>query len=143
MSRLNADEARRAGREALQEQDDERLARREERMVVLLNKAVDDYAYAKELFVQWTHQRATTATEIQSAIRDRPEVRQLEYLRLQIEMRVLGLGWTEFATHWSSNSDTNIGTVAHLRDLLIEKILPHERQMEQNTELPKAAEPPL
>lgn len=102
----------------------------------LLNKTVDEYAYAKELFKQWTHQRATTAADVRRAIADKPESKQLEYLRLQIEMRVLGLGWTEFATRWSSKSDTAIGTVAHLRDLLINTILPHERTKESSNELP-------
>jgi hypothetical protein len=41
-------------------------------------------------------------------------------------MRVLGLGWTEYATRWSSNKDSRIGTVAHLTELL-EEILEHER----------------
>lgn len=142
MARYNAEDARRAGREALREQDEERMARREERVVQLLNKAVDDYAYAKELYVQWTNQRATTAEQIRQAIRDKPEARQLEYLRLQIEMRVLGVGLTEYATQWSSSSDSNIGTVAHLRDLLIRTILPAERNMEQHDELPTEAQPP-
>ena len=26
---------------------------------------------------------------------------QLDYLRIQIEMRVIGLGWTQFSTKWS------------------------------------------
>lgn len=143
MARHGAKEATCAGREALKEQDLERLSRREERVVELLNKTVDEYAYAKELFQQWTRQRASTATEIHAAIRDKPEVRQLEYLRLQIEMRVLGLGWTEFSTRWSSNSDSNIGTVAHLRDLLIDAILPYEKEKERAKELPSEAQPPL
>ena len=57
--------------------------------------------------------------------RPKPEAQQLEWLRRQIEMRVLGLGWTEFATRWSSSSDSRIGTVAHLTALL-EEILEKE-----------------
>lgn len=143
MARHEAKNAAQAGCEALKEQDLERLSRREEAIVELLNKTVDEYAYAKELFQQWTTQRATSAADVRNAIADKPEVRQLEYLRLQIEMRVLGLGWTEFATRWSSNSDTSIGTVAHLRDLLIHTILPHEKAKETASELPTEAQPPL
>ncbi|KAL1530345.1 hypothetical protein AB1Y20_001254 [Prymnesium parvum] len=100
-------------------------------------------AYAKELFVQWSNQRATTAEQIERGIRGKPEVQQLEYLRLQIEMRVLGLGQTEYATRWSSSSDISIGTVAHLRDLLVKVILPEERHKERKNELPQEASPPL
>ena len=49
-TRREAVNARTAGREALQEQDAERLSRREERVITLLNKAVEHYAYSKELF---------------------------------------------------------------------------------------------
>ncbi|EOD11378.1 hypothetical protein EMIHUDRAFT_465077 [Emiliania huxleyi CCMP1516] len=52
----------------------------------------------------------------------KPEAQQLEYLRYQIEMRVLGLGWSEYATRWSSAADSRIGTVAHLTKLLEELI---------------------
>lgn len=143
MARHGAKEATISGREALKEQDLERLSRREEAIVELLNKTVDEYAYAKELFKQWTTQRATTAAEIRRAITDKPEAVQLEYLRLQIEMRVLGLGWTEFATRWSSQGDSSVGTVAHLRDLLINTILPHEKKQERANQLPEEAQPPL
>ena len=40
--------------------------------------------------------------EVERAIKDKPEAQQLEFLRMQIEMRVLGLGWDQFATRWSS-----------------------------------------
>ncbi|KAL1521581.1 hypothetical protein AB1Y20_021240 [Prymnesium parvum] len=58
-------------------------------------------------------------------------------------MRVLGLGWTEFATRWSSQGDSSVGTVAHLRDLLINTILPHEKNQERANQLPAEAQPPL
>ena len=33
----------------------------------------------------------------------KPEAQQLEFLRIkQIEMRVIGLGWEQYATRWSS-----------------------------------------
>ena len=81
----------------------------------------------KELFVRWQAQGAKDATAVDAAIKGKPEAQQLEYLRLQIEMRVLGLGWTQFSTRWSSKADSRIGTVAHLRALLVEDILPEER----------------
>lgn len=47
---------------------------------------------------------------------------QLDWLREQIEMRVVGLGWVEFRAHWSSASDESIGSVddlaKHLKEIL-------------------------
>ena len=100
-------------------------------MITLLNRAVEHYAYAKECFEAWQTQHAKTNPHVKAALHDghgkpKPEAQQLEYLRYQIEMRVLGLGWTEYATRWSSKADTRIGTVAHLQTLL-EEIMLEER----------------
>ena len=46
--------AREAGRQALTAQAAEKLERREERVITLLNKAVENYAYGKELFKAWS-----------------------------------------------------------------------------------------
>ena len=136
-ARLEVASARDAGRQALKAQAAEKLERREERVTVMLNKAVERYAYAKELFAAWAApggQRATSALQVAKALHDgkpvpnyphgrpKPEAQQLEYLRYQIEMRVLGLGWSEYATRWSSAADSRIGTVAHLTKLLEELI---------------------
>jgi len=49
-SRKHAESARADGRLALKAHDKEKLERREERVISLLNAAVDHYAYALELF---------------------------------------------------------------------------------------------
>ena len=61
-------------------------------------------------------------------------------------MRVLGCGWTEYATRWSSSADSRIGTVAHLQALL-EEILVEEKARSRFTAgtergLPTEAAPP-
>ena len=56
-------------------------------------------------------------------------------------MRVLGGGWTQYATRWSSNKDERIGTVAHLTTLL-EEIVLEERSLARLKRLPKEAQPP-
>eukprot|EP00966_Prymnesium_polylepis_P336088 7391413-Prymnesium_polylepis.1 len=61
-------------------------------------------------------------------------------------MRVLGLGWTQYATRWSSNKDSRLGTVAHLTELL-EEIVVEEKTRERFTPgsdrgLPTEAAPP-
>ena len=53
-ARRAAKGARADGRVALQAHDADKLVRREERLTVLLNAAVDAYAYSLELFDAWT-----------------------------------------------------------------------------------------
>jgi hypothetical protein len=153
-ARRAADGARKDGQAALRAQEAEKLERREDRVQVLLKKAVDQYAYAKELYAAWAQedgQRALSKAAVKKALlddkgRDRPEAQKLEYLRHQIEMRVLGLGWTQYATRWSSNADQRIGTVAHLQELL-DEIIDEEKSRQRFTPgsergLPTEACPP-
>ena len=127
-ARHEAPKARVAAREDLTEHDVAKLARREERVIELLNKAVEDYAYSKEIFAAWGVQGAKDDAAVGAYLTGKPESQQLEYLRKQIEMRVIGLGWAQFATHWSSNKDAKKGTVAHLRSLLKEIIVEETKQ---------------
>jgi hypothetical protein len=153
-SRKAAIGARAEGHEALKEQEEEKLARREERVQALLNRAVEQYAYAKELYAAWAQEggkRAHSKAEVLKALKtdkgyDKPEAQKLEYLRNQIEMRVLGLGWTQYGTRWSSKADERVGTVAHLHELL-DEIIDEERMRSRFTAgtakgLPKEACPP-
>ena len=57
---------------------------------------------------------------LDKALNGQSEAKQLEIMRLQIDMRVIGLGWDKFRTKWSAKSDPTIGTVAHLKSLLLE-----------------------
>lgn len=63
---------------------------------------------------------------------------RLDFLREQIEMRVIGLGWIEFKSQWSSGKDENVGTLSdsltHLTDILLE---------EAELPIPKAAPAPI
>ena len=141
-ARHEAPRARKAAQLDLAEHDNAKLARREERVVILLNKAVEDYAYSKELFAAWQgEQAARDGAAVDRFLKDKPESTQLEYLRKQIEMRVLALGWTQFATRWSSNKDSKVGTVAHLKALLKE-ILTEEMAARRLKQLPTEAAPP-
>ena len=118
--------------------DEAKLARREERVIALLDRAVTDYAYSKELFAAWEQaggQAARTDAAVGAYLSGKSEAAQLEYLRKQIEMRTLGLGWSHYATRWSSNKDARIGTVAHLRELLKE-ILTEEISQRRLKQLP-------
>ena len=119
------------------------MARREERVITLLKATVDAYAYNKELFQRWEAQGARNQPAVVAALEARPaEAQKLEWLRLQIEMRVLGLGWSQFATRWSSKADSRIGSVAHLQKLLVEELLPFEMAERRLKKLPTEAAPP-
>ena len=122
--------------------DEDKLRRREERVQQLLDAAVEQYAYGMELFDGWTKQRADCATDLDNYMKGKPESQKLEFLRLQIEMRVIGLGWAQFSTKWSNSADSRIGTVHHLRSLLVDEILPHERALHRLRQLPTEAAPP-
>lgn len=63
---------------------------------------------------------------------------QLDWLREQIEMRVIGLGWVEFRAHWSSSSDEQVGSVSDLMAQLKE-ILDEEKERQ----IPEAAPAPI
>ena len=139
--RQEAVRARKAEREDIRAHDEAKLVKREERVIELLNRAVSDYAYSKELFVTWQGENAArndAAVGAYLAEHSSSEAQQLEYLRKQIEMRVLGLGWLQYATRWSSNKDSKVGTVAHLRELLKE-ILTEEVSQRRLKELPTEA----
>ena len=47
-----------------------------------------------------------TGLAVDAFLLHKPEAVQLEFLRKQIEMRVLALDWSQFATKWSSNKVT-------------------------------------
>lgn len=59
----------------------------------------------------------------------------LNYLREQIEMRTIGLSWTDWNTPWSSSTDENVGTVSQLQDHLAE-VIKEERALAQRGLLP-------
>jgi hypothetical protein len=117
-------------------------------LTTALNAAVDYYAYGKELYESWSdaqeHGKSlaiTTVAALDKALKDQSEAKQLEILRLQIDMRVIGLGWNQFRTKWSAKSDPTIGTVAHLKGLLLE-IIAHEIAERRLKRLPTEAAPP-
>lgn len=60
---------------------------------------------------------------------------KLDWLREQIEMRCVGLSWTDWKTPWSSSSDESVGTVAHLCDHLKE-VIAHEEALDARGMLP-------
>ena len=90
--RVNAVKQDRADRRA---HDDEKLARREEAVQRTLESVVERYAAAKEFYDQWAAQGARTPAQLDEQLQGRSLTDQIGELRRQIEMRTLGLGWTQ------------------------------------------------
>lgn len=60
---------------------------------------------------------------------------KLDFLREQIEMRVVGLSWCEWRTPWSSSTDEHVGSVDQLYTHLKE-VLTREKELNLRGELP-------
>lgn len=52
---------------------------------------------------------------------------KLDWLREQIEMRTVGLSWTELRARWSSTLDENVGTIKQLT-MHLKEVLDEERR---------------
>lgn len=63
---------------------------------------------------------------------------RLDWLREQIETRVIGLGWVEFRSQWSSGKEEAVGTITNLTRHLSEIL-----EAEQERVLPEAAAAPI
>ena len=104
-----------------------------------------EYALAITFFKAWKRNGVADAAAMRVALAALPKDQEkLDYLRLQIEMRVRGLGFVEFAPRmrWSSSKDQDVGTVAELTALL-EDILCEERDLDCSDDLPDAAVVPI
>lgn len=65
---------------------------------------------------------------------------KLNYLREQIEMRVVGLSWSNFTVAWSSSNDETIGTVSELQEHL-KGLLDEEQRLLSLGSLPSKTGP--
>ena len=105
--------------------------------------AVKQYALAITFFKQWKKQGVESVADMTAALRGIEKTQdKLDYLRKQIDMRVIGLGFVEFKTPWSSSKDDTVGTVAHLSQLLRD-ILMEEQERSACGELPDAPVVPV
>jgi hypothetical protein len=107
-----------------------------------LEALIKQYALALSFFDRWK-KRGVALDKLEDAL-GKIETSQLklDYLREQIEMRVIGLGFIEFKTPWSSSSDETVGTVSSLTALL-KDILNDENLRRIDGELPTAAVVPV
>ena len=118
-------------------------AKRKSNSQLELDALVKRYALALSFFDRWRKRGVANADDMRTAL-DAIATTQLklDYLREQIEMRVIGLSFIEFTPQWSSSKDAEIGTVADLKQLL-EDILMEEHERDMCGELPKVAVVPI
>ena len=141
VARLTVRELRAVDRADHAEHDDYVAAKRKSNSQLELDALVKEYAYAISLFKQWKRDGVADAAAMRTALTALPKDQdKLDYLRLQIEMRVRGLGFAQFRSQmrWSSSKDENVGTVAELTALL-EEILMEEHNLSFSGDLPDAA----
>ena len=114
-------------------------AKRKSNSQLELDALVKMYALALSFYDRWK-KRGVESPEAMREKLEGIETNQLklDWLREQIEMRVIGLGFDEFRPAWSSSKNENIGTVADLSEQL-RAILMEEQQRSGDGELPTAA----
>ena len=104
-----------------------------------LTALIKQYALALSFYDRWKTKGVASPADMVAAL-DAMGSNQLklDYLREQIEMRVIGLGFDQFKTNWSSSKDAEIGSVvdlsAHLKEILME-----EEELRVEGKLPDAA----
>lgn len=121
------------------ELDSYRRAVRKSNSALELEALIKNFAFALSFFDRYVRRgvKSIEDARVQMAGLSSDQLR-LDFLREQIEMRVIGLGWIEFKTQWSSGKDDNVGSIAdliaQLTDILLE---------ESERPIPEAAPAPI
>jgi hypothetical protein len=133
------DEMRKIDRDDHAELNAYHTAKRRNNSQLELEALVKRYALALSFFDRW-RKRGVESPEAARAKIGSMATNQdkLDYLREQIEMRVIGLGFDEYKPAWSSSKDDNVGTVDDLFELL-RAILMEEAERAGEDALPQRA----
>lgn len=104
-----------------------------------LESLIKNFALALSFFDRYQQRGVKSVNDAEAALAGLgSEQLRLDWLREQIEMRVVGLGWIEFKTNWSSGKDAAVGSVqdlmSQLSDILSE---------EEERQIPEAAAAPI
>ncbi|KAL1504931.1 hypothetical protein AB1Y20_008698 [Prymnesium parvum] len=100
--------------------DEYHSARRKTNEADELDALFTQYALALSFFERWCKRGVETTGQITSILNgfgDRNQ-EKLDWLREQIEMRTIGLSWSDWSTPWSSAANDHVGTVDQLRSYL-------------------------
>ena len=125
-------------------------AKRKSEIEEELEKVIKQFGLAVTFFDRWKARAVRTVGALSAKLRsdfNEPDARKREQLKLnwlreQIQMRVLGFNWTEFKTNWCSGNDEHVGTAeqlaGHLKEIIAEEI-----ERDRAGELPEAACAPI
>ena len=104
-----------------------------------LTALVKQYALALSFFDRWQKRGVASLQEAKEKLKEIDTNQQkLDFVREQIEMRTVGLGFEEFRTAWSSGKDENVGTLDDLLDAL-QLIIAEEKERAGDDSLPTCA----
>ena len=139
MSKSTVREMREIDRADHAELDKYHALKRKTNAQLELDSLVKAYAMALSFFDRWSKRGVQSMTEARKKINAMEKSQdKLDYLREEIEMRVIGLGFEEYKTAWSSSKDEHVGTVDDLSSQL-QLILADERERRASGELPERA----
>ena len=139
MARLTVPEMRKIDKAHHAEHDDYVAAKRKSNSQLELDALVKQYALALSFFKRWKQRGVAWAEAARVALDGiSSSQKKLDWLREQIEMRVIGLGFDEFKPAWPSSKDEAVGTVADL-SVLLDDILREELERNRDGTLPEAA----
>ena len=115
-------------------------AKRKSNSQLELDALVKQYALALSFFDRWRKR----GVESPEAMREKLQgiatnQLKLDWLREQIQMCVVGLGFDDFNPAWSSSKDENIGTLDDLSDMLRAILMEEHEQRRNEEELPEVA----
>eukprot|EP00966_Prymnesium_polylepis_P259720 5999344-Prymnesium_polylepis.1 len=126
MARAERAAQRELDRQDHKELDAFRVVRRKSNSELELESLIKQYALGLSFFDRYQQRGVKSVGAMQQALDGLcSDQAQLDWLREQIEMRVVGLGWVEFKSPWSSGKDDNVGSMSdltgQLKDILEEE----------------------
>lgn len=139
MSRAERASQRKLDRQDHMELDWHRARIRKTNSQLELEALIKNFAVALSFFDRYKQRGVSSVDTMQASLHAlASDQLRLDWLREQIEMRVVGLGWVEFKTAWSSSSDATVGSVSTLTAHLLEII-----EEEGDRQIPEAAPAPI
>lgn len=144
MGRQLRDDARKWERSDRREQAEYKEMRRSQSLLLQVDALVERGAIAIERFNAYAGRAAKTWQEASRMLESmHPSLAaQIGYLREQIELRCLGLGWSDLEIPWKQGNETSAESLARLREHFRMKVLPIEAERFNEGSVPSEAPMP-
>lgn len=141
MARQLRKDARVWERSDRREQAEYREMKRAQNLQLQLEALAERGAIAIERFDAYEHRAAQSWQQVQSMLEGMHEslAAQAAYLREQVELRAIGLGWHDLAVPWKQASETPEEAVSRLCMHVRETLLPAEKVRKQQGLVPHEA----